>query len=115
MLQIRPEQIAAFSAVMRKRFEHRMSAYLRTAYAEQTEDMSDPAVLALIRKGIARARHYDIRRECDVQRYLDLMLMLHPHFDRARDYAWANEPLKAEGLSAEARLDKVFQLMEAHR
>ena len=115
MLQIRPEQMAAFSAVMRKRFEQRMVAYLRTAFAEQTGDMPDPALVALIRKGIARARRYDIRRECDVQRYLDLMLMLHPDFDRARDCAWAGDVIKAEDMSAEARLDKILELMEARR
>lgn len=87
MLIIRPEQVAAFEAPMRDRFEQRMIAHLRTRFHARLESKTDDQLLPVIRVGIAQANNYGVTREYDVRRYLEYFIHYGDGFDKL-DWAW---------------------------
>lgn len=96
MLIIRNEQMEALSEYMVEYFVDEALLHLRTSFSEQTKDVTDADLRAMIHTGIDNAGAYDITIEEDVMRYLELMITYGADFDTNPDTAWAEEILNKE-------------------
>ena len=113
MLVIRQQQMAAFSQYMRINFIQRMITHLRQSFPEKTVSSDDQQLREIIEQGIIISEKYDITKECDVGRYLDLMFLLSFDFDRQVD--WARSILRKKWV-ASVKLDVLHaQYQETQR
>lgn len=100
--------MAAFERQQRQRFEDEMFEHLRSAFPADFARVGETEVRSMIRDGIDRARSYDIVMECDVARYVELMLTMGPDFDRSTVTSWAGEILAGTDTGAE-KLDQIYE------
>jgi len=95
-----------------KKFEDHMVFHLCQNLSEKVEDIPEDILRNTIQKGISDSERYEIRFEDDVERYIDLMFILGKDFDTEEESSWAGEILRKEEMSAEERLDTIFDLMK---
>lgn len=116
MFRISPDAISSFAALAQKSFEARMVRYLAEFFPDHSAKLGGRQLRELIRRGIANADKYEIRRECDVAKFIDLMMVLGSEFDKHPDTAWVRPHLLDPTATAELRLERVFrQLLSRHR
>lgn len=111
MLLIRKEQMAAFSQYMQDNFVKRMITHLRQIFPNETDKLTDKNLCGIIEYGISNAQKYEISRECDVERYLDLMFLLAFDFDTHSKTRWANQILRKD-WDASTKLDVLYARYE---
>jgi len=107
MLVIREEQMSALSQAMLKQFEDRMVVHMSNNFQDETREISEGELRALIQEGIEQAEQYQITLEDDVRRYLEFMVMYGQNFDTSPDTAWAGEILHAKELDGTAKMDLI--------
>jgi len=107
MLVIRDEQIKALDESMLRSFRNRMVSHLRTACPEETSDMSDEELRALIQRGIDKAESYEIFEDDDVRRFLEYMLILKPDFDQDSSFPEIQEILNDEEMDGTEKMDEI--------
>ncbi len=112
MLVIRKEHKEAFARAQVNDFVSRMVKHLRSSFPDKTQQTPDPQLRMFVRRAIANARKYDIVRECDVARYLDLMMTHSPDFDRN---ARAQTVLRKTDVDAEGKLNRLDELLTGKR
>jgi hypothetical protein len=88
-IQIRPEQMKAFEAVVLRNLEDRLADYLEEFFPERSHNLDDEQVRGVIQYGMVRARHWQISSERGVHLYLATMLILGSDFDTDPQYPWA--------------------------
>jgi len=71
MLVIRQEQIAILAE---SRFLQRLQAFVQQQFPDYCFTLGDEELTLLLRNAILRAESFNIRRECDIARYVSLML-----------------------------------------
>ena len=106
---LREQQKQAFADYMHDNFVQRMTVHLRQKFPQQSAELEDKAWVELIQQGIAQAERYQIIRECDVERYLELMFLLGFDFDRR----WAHL-LKKRDWEASMKLEVLYAKYKAH-
>ncbi len=94
VLQIRDEQNAALLVASRKSFEERTLVYLRTNWGRQTKDVPDDELREFIRGCRARAESYNITREVDAVRFIEVCVVLGEDFEKSPDFPWARTILR---------------------
>jgi hypothetical protein len=109
MLQIRPQQEAALTELAIKSFEGRLADHVTAHFPEDTKVQGEEGVRRLIREGIERAARYGIEIEYDVARFVDLQYILAPDFDTNPEIPWAAAILKAPGLDATTRMNRLYE------
>ena len=109
MLTIRKEQERTFSRASLKDFENRMVQFFRQFFPYHFSQLGEAGIRGLIELGTARSAIYNIRCECDVARYLTLMISLRPDFDTHGETSWAKPLLTNASLSIEERLDLLLE------
>jgi len=82
MWTIREEQVESFRQVAVKKFEDEMVPRLTKLFPRTANKLGESGLRDVIRHGINRAREYGIVRRRDVGRYIAVMLMFGPNFDR---------------------------------
>ena len=107
MLVIRDDQIEAFDESMLRSFKNRMVSHLREACPEETSDMSDEELRALIQGGIDRAESYQIFEDDDVRRFLEYVLILSPDFDQDSSFPQIQEILNHEEMDGTEKMDEI--------
>ena len=107
MLVIRNDQIEAFDESMLRSFKNRMVSHLRTACPEETSDMSEEELRALIQGGIDKAESYEIFEDDDVRRFLEYMLILNPDFDQDSSFPEIQEILNDEEMDGTEKMDEI--------
>jgi len=107
MLIIREEQMSALSQAMLKQFEDRMVVHMSKNFQDETREISEVELRALIQEGIEQAEQYQITLEYDVRRYLEFMVIYGQNFDTNHDTAWAGEILHAKELDGTAKMDLI--------
>lgn len=110
MLVIRKEQISTFSEVQVKRFEERVYKHLQKHWPNECDTLGEAAVRDSIKKGIERAKNYNIVSERDITRYINVMYTLGHDFDTDNRYPWAAQTLNAASLSSRAKMNQVCEL-----
>jgi len=93
MLVIRDKQKRAFRAHLSKRFENKMIVHIEKFYPDHYAALSQENTRELIKYGIESAAHYDIVSERDVCKFIDLMIVFGPDFDKNPDSKWASDIL----------------------
>ena len=105
MLTIRAEQMKVLGEAVQRRFETRMAAYLRHAYADHVTIFSDEGLFDLIRQGIHDSAQYEIVTERDVARYIGYTVTYGPEFHHAA--SWAAEILRTPKINGTQKMDRL--------
>lgn len=108
MLVIREEQLAVLSQTMREGFVTRMLWHSRKVFPDKTRPWHDEELREIVRRGMVKAEHYGMHRECEVERYLDLMFLLSFEFDT---FPWASRILQT-AWEAPVKLDVLYAKQE---
>src|SRR5258708_318652 len=109
MLAIRPEQMAAFSTSLRKRFEADMAVHLETFFHASCAAMNRVELAAFIRRTVDKALTYRIERERDVCKFLDVAMELGPDFDRDPRHPWAQQILTDSSLAGQEKINRLVK------
>jgi hypothetical protein len=99
MLTIRKEQFAVFEKNEIKKFEDPTYLHLNILYPERCQDIGEPKLRRMIQYGVKRAFSYAIQLENDVRKYIEVMLLLGPDFDKDPKFPWATSILNDKNLS----------------
>lgn len=118
MVTLRKKQMAVLASYMRKRFEDRVVRHIADSHPAQFNKLVSPSsgdepVRILVRQGIEKAAGYQIRSERDVERFIDLLVVLGRDFETRADAAWAKDILRDQNLSGCARLELIQQQLPA--
>jgi hypothetical protein len=81
MLIIRREQMALFESAVEDEFERRLTAAIRAWHGAELHQVSDDALRARVRAGIARARGYGFRYESTIADFVELRFSVGERFD----------------------------------
>ncbi|MFN0104262.1 MAG: hypothetical protein ACKV2U_19525 [Bryobacteraceae bacterium] len=92
----------------RDRFNKTAAAYLREHYSGHLVTKSDSALAAFVDQGVDHATTFDITREVDVIRFLEVLLAIGANFESSAQYSWVADYLR-EGMRPEARLEIVMK------
>ena len=113
MIQIRKDQMDAFSKVRYQDFERRMTQHLRKFFPDKMRQMAEDEVKAFIRRCMEKAKRYDLVSEQSVAYFSHLPMLLGEDFERSRRYRFAIAVLRAPAGAPEERV-KVAMLL-AHQ
>lgn len=111
MLTIRQEQLVAFSTEESNKFEKRLLHHLKKFFPAQYQAAGDVKMRELVKEGIHRAASYGITAERDSCKYVDLMIVLGPDFDKDPKLPWAEKILTSHALE-DKPASKVEQLCD---
>jgi hypothetical protein len=115
MFTIRANQLAIMSAASHQRFARNAVARLREIFPKETEAMGDPEMMRRVEAGIALGEARGIRREKDVQGFLELQLHLGGELGATPDVPWVHAILQDRRRSAEERLENIYgELLARH-
>lgn len=92
MLKLRPDQLQAFEQDLTASFHSRMLVHLRRMFPKRTAAYNEDQLRILVDGGRQRAGRYGLVSERDVCKYIDLMIVFGPAFDR--EQPWAAEILQ---------------------
>lgn len=109
MFQISAAHLQAFSEQQRGRFEDEMVAYLQKEYPADCEKAGEQGIRELVRRGIEKASEYHIVLECDVSRYIELMLTVAPDFDVSERTPWAGPVLAQTSMTGDSKINRMYE------
>jgi hypothetical protein len=107
---IRREQMDALSKSMEQNFEKRMVNHISEFFPDQVGKLGNTGVLKTIRYGIRKAASYGIDKECDVCKYIDLMIVFGRDFDANPAYEEAKRVLTSPKDTAKTKMRKLYKL-----
>jgi hypothetical protein len=108
MLVIRNEQMKRLSYAQQEEFKTRAFEYLRQFHRDSRFVRDQEVLMGFVEDGIEKARAYDIVREVDAIRFLEIMMGLGKEFEFSEDWRWVVDYLR-EPKPAEERLDLVCE------
>jgi hypothetical protein len=103
MLEIRADQIEAFTKPRREQLVGKVVRYLREKCPKQTAGMSNDELAARAKGGFERAGKHGFAVEWDLCRYCWLEMLHGPAF--ADEMDWAHTIVASEGVPATERMD----------
>jgi hypothetical protein len=109
-MQLRAEQIRAFSAATAHNFETRMVDHLRLFMPKRFADLGDEqGVRPFVRKSVSEAVAHGCRTERQTARYVQLAVALGIDFPRSQTYSWIPEILSEPGVTLDDKLQRIFE------
>lgn len=93
MLNINAEQFSKFSEVSVSNFESRMLSHIKLHFPQHYDELEKDNTIDLIRLGVENSKQYDILAECDVSKYINLMLSFGVDFDTNNELTWSRDIL----------------------
>ncbi len=112
MMQIRPEQFAAFQEETEAAFVEKLLLFARENLTVWVKSAPDPILRERIRSGIARARSHGFAWQSSLAKFVTLMLRFSPNFDH--DPA-AAALLGRKDVLPESRADMLFSEITAEQ
>lgn len=109
VLTIGPQALEALSEAARRSFEDRMGPHVRECFPDRCASISDQQLRDFIRAATDRAFGYDIVRECDVARFVYLMIAVNDQFDNDPQMPWVKPLLLDRQQTADARLEAIYR------
>jgi hypothetical protein len=103
-MQIRAEQMDAFSTSMLQQFENQMVAHLRTRFKAKLASTSDDDLHVRVSKGIASAQSHGVVAKYDIRRYLEYTVEYGPAFDTTE---WAKPILTAKEVDGTKKMNNL--------
>lgn len=111
MIQLRPEQIAAFQRQAETGLLDRIVQHVRTEHAVIVNGFPDPTVREMVQNGIARARRYGLTWESSLTAFVGLMFAVAPNFDEQP----AIHGVLTDGhFAADERIERLLRLRDRH-
>jgi hypothetical protein len=110
-LTIRQAQMDVFSQVEIQKFEDWMVAHLNKFFPAQSQASGELQLRELIQHGIHRAANHGITTERDVCKFIDLMIVFGPEFDRDNKSAWAGQIL-SNRKTARSKIRSLYEAAE---
>ncbi len=108
MFQISNHQFQAFQEASRKNFEARAAEYLKGSYPDARFTSDEDVLARFVSAAIDKAAEYDIRREVDVIRFLQVFIAIGGNFEMLPDFSWIVDYLR-EPIRAELRIDYICE------
>ena len=112
MLQLRPEQLAAFERVEMDKFIARARRNIREFWAEESEQQDDASLDQLITRSVARCRELDADGEEDILIYINHMYALGEDFENDSLFPWVSEILQDASMDGSARMEALAERTE---
>jgi hypothetical protein len=112
LLQMRQEQMNAFAAASRRRFEDRIVAYIDEAYPEETFDLTDTDLRNRTHKAVEKAISYGIETENDVVEFVELNFELGDDFDTNPAYAWVSDILRQPHQNGRRKIMEIQERLD---
>lgn len=98
MITIRQSQITAFSSEALRVFEEAVLRSLYQRLPQHLASIGEHDARTAIREGVRKAASYGIVLEVDVAKFIELLFMFGPDFDKNPAYARLHEVLNDPGL-----------------
>ena len=115
MLKIRAEQFDAFKDVAEAAFVRRVAGHLRHKHGDAlvqlpnqvctVKQLPEDILIDMVRKGIARARGYDVIWESTLTAFVAIMFVAAPNFD---EHPLIQRVLKDDAIPPESRIDQLW-------
>ena len=107
MLIIRNTQLQVFGEQQSTQFIDAVFSHLERCFPGKLETLGEARARDVIRRGIDRAKGHGFTTQRLVCRFIDLTLVLGVEFDK--DLHWAVEILQRRDLTADERMQSLFQ------
>lgn len=107
MLTIRAVQMHAFRVDLRRMLVERMAQRLRVRFAGHEKLAGNPSLAGVAEATLDIGARHGIRREDELNRLAEYVLLFGPRLDDRDDHPWIRECLQAVGLNPEQRLDRL--------
>lgn len=115
MLRIRKEQLEILKSYMTLQFENRMIAHIQFDFSSKYKELGEKGIRSLIQRGISNAASYGIKRENDVSRFINLMIVFKEDFDTDQTYEWAQNILTNDMITNSSyKMDILYTEAERH-
>lgn len=108
-LQMRDEQMVAFSEQARDVFVERVVGHIKEFFPAHYEAIGNSDTEGLVRHGMERAASYGISEESLVCQYVDLMLLHGPDFDVDPACGWSRKILENPKLGTVEKIDRMIE------
>ena len=121
-MRIRKEQLEAFAPVAEAAFLRRVVGHIRRHHADAAVRLPDAATATtvkrlpeeqlteMVRRGLARARRYDLTLETTLTGFVAIMFAVAPNFD---EHPLLRRVLTDESLPPDSRLDEMMNKTSA--
>ena len=113
MLKLRKEHLEAFEAQVIRLFAARVVAHVKAVWPAECGELGEAAVADTVRTAIQRAAALGLFSEYDVVRFVDLGFILVKDFETNPLSMWARPILSDRTLTPSAKIDRLYQRMEA--
>jgi hypothetical protein len=110
MLIIRKEQREVLREYMRRAFQERMAAHLRSNFQHNTEHLTQEALLSTIQQGINKATEFGVKLESDLKTFLEYVICFGFSFDTDPSTDWAGSVLRDKSRNASEKMYLLDQL-----
>lgn len=110
MIQLRAEQLQAFSADARRRFEDCMVAHLNKLFPGQCGPQRERRTRLAIAYGIERAANHGLTTERDVCIFIELMYTFGQDFDADMKLPWAARILRDPQCHPSLRIERAWEV-----
>ncbi len=110
---IRQEQMRTLEASVLETFRLKLLTHLRETFPEETKDVSDAALFAIIDAEVKRGAAYNITTQRAIMLFTDLRFFRTPHFEQAADMEWAKKILENKELEGEVKMRLIYQCLAA--
>lgn len=108
-MELRDDQLGAFSADRARQREARLAAHLRARHGDLVAGLSDEALSRRVRVGVRRAATHGITWDSTLAAYLVLMLRVSPRFD---EHPVVRAILDFEDLPPDLRIDALMAVTD---
>jgi hypothetical protein len=116
MLDIRPEQMAAFSRAASEDFERRAVGHFRATLSQIAADFSDEELKRRLRDCAARAANYGLVMEREALLFADVSLILEDErFEESLDHPWALDILRNHAWPPSVKAERLLEMACSQR
>lgn len=107
MIQITAKQYSVFTQENESNFKQKMHNHINTFFSDKYNELTEIGCQQLISSGIVCAKNYSIISECDVCKFIDLMVVFGAEFDKE---PWAKKILtdKAGYFESSEKIDALY-------
>jgi hypothetical protein len=112
MLKIGKEQVEAFKAQARARFEDELASYFEKNSPNKSHSHDNHTTKKIIQTGIDKALLYGFQSKKEIERYVHLLLMLPADFEVDPKFSWAVTILAEKHLTSKVRFGRIEEEMK---
>ncbi len=104
---IRQIQLTKFAALAQQRFEEQAVHHMKCSFPDLYNLLGEKRSLRLLRHAQSRAARWKITGTPEICRFLNIMVVLSPHFDDDPRLPWARRILGARNVPESERMNRL--------